>query len=539
MENAPRIRPTWWHVFVADLRVRVSRFRFLGKFRFIMPFLLVIIFFIQFILTVVLTGITESGSVYDIAQYFPDYLFKAEAAIISFLIFLGFNSSVGYFATHTEKSELEVVSSSPISTRSYLFGKFLSIQINNLVFIPVIIFGHFQIARLAGVPINWFYLIFYSLAITVLYFSLCWLGLTIGPRMVVKTANQNKKMRRRIDKTTWITIIVSLQFTITLILAIILDANIFRKIFIYLPHGWYAILGSESFLSSIITLVPSLFGLLAIAFGSIFVVITHYRLKYSLDLENFEAITGDKSMKTHTPKLLKFIDKLKLPYNYSFRTFYLMNYRQTIMNRIVDYIFVLATIGIIIVGLLFDQYNWSAYVFFGAVGVAAFSIFYSAIDGVQLLFGGRNTFLVSQSAPKGIRKMLIGKVMQMLYSYTIQYICIFILLMVFQTNRLNAFLMSVAIITATFNGLTLGLLSLSIAPFFETSDISSNPLRGLQLTLPLNISFVYTGGIIYGFYLAFWPQLDWLLFLLLIVFELVSGIGYLLLADKLFQRFQP
>ena len=205
----------------------------------------------------------------------------------------------------------------------------------------------------------------------------------------------------------------------------------------------------------------------------------------------------------------------------------------------VDYIFILATIGILIVGLLFDQYNWSAYVFFGAIGVAGFSIFYSAIDGVQLLFGGRNTFLVSQSAPKGIRKMLIGKVMQMLYSYSIEYICLFILLMVFQTNKLHAFLMSITIVAATFNGLTLGLLSLSIAPFFETSDIASNPLRGLQLTLPLNISFVITGAIVVGFYYAFWPHLSWLLFLLLFLFELLSGIGYLFLADKLFQRFQP
>ncbi|MHA1924113.1 MAG: hypothetical protein ACTSVP_13655 [Candidatus Heimdallarchaeota archaeon] len=539
MEKASRTRPAWWHVFVADLRIRVSRFRFLGKFRFIMPFLLVIIFFIQFILFVALNAITESSTISEIALYFDDYLFKAEVAIIAFLIFLGFNSSVGYFASHTEKSELEVISSSPISTRSYLFGKFLSVQLNNLIFIPVIIFGHFQISRLAGIPINWFFLIFYALTITVLYFALTWLGLTLGPRFVVKTANQNKKMRRRLDKTSWISIIVSLQFTITLILAIILDKDIFQKVFYYLPHGWYAIVGSQAFTGPTITLIPSLFGLLALAFGSIFVLITHFRLKYSLDLENFEALTGDKSMKTHTPFALKIIDKLKLPYNYSFRTFYLLNYRKTIMNRIVDYVFILATIGIIIVGLLFDQYDWSTYVFFGAIGVAAFSIFYSAIDGVQLLFGGRNTFLVSQSAPKGIRKMLIGKVMQMLYSYSIEYICIFILLMVFQTNRLHAFLMTITIIAATFNGLTLGLLSLSIAPFFETSDISSNPLRGLQLTLPLNISFVYTGGIIYGFYIAFWPQLGWLLFLLLFIFELASGIGYLFLADRLFRRFQP
>jgi hypothetical protein len=504
-----------------------------------MPFLLVIIFFIQFILTVILYSISESSTVSQIALYFDDYVFKVEAAIIAFLIFLGFNSSVGYFASHTEKSELEVISSSPISTRSYLFGKFLSIQLNNLIFVPVIIFGHFQISRLAGIPINWFFMIFYAIVISVLYFALCWLGLTLGPRMVVKTANQNKKMRRRIDKTTWISIFVSLQFTIVLILAIVLDKDIFQKVFTYLPHGWFAILGSEVFNSSAITLIPSLFGLLALAFSSIFVVLTHFRLKYSLDLENFEALTGDKSMKTHTPFLLKFIDKLKLPYNYSFRTFYLMNYRQTIMNRIVDYIFILATIGILIVGLLFDQYNWSAYVFYGAIGVAGFSVFYSAIDGVQLLFGGRNTFLVSQSAPKGIRKMLIGKVMQMLYSYGIEYICLFILLMVFQTNKLHAFLMAITIIAATFNGLTLGLLSLSIAPFFETSDISSNPLRGLQLTLPLNISFVYTGAIVAGFYYAFWPNLGWLLFLLLFIFELLSGIGYLFLADRLFQRFQP
>ncbi|MHA1125516.1 MAG: hypothetical protein ACTSO7_04225 [Candidatus Heimdallarchaeota archaeon] len=539
MEGTSKIRPSWWHVFVADLRIRVSRFRFLGKFKFIMPFLLVIIFFIQFILFIALNAISESSTMSELALYFDDYLFKVEASIISFLIFLGFSSSVSYFATHTEKSELEIISSSPISTKSYLFGKFLSIQINNLIFIPVIIFGHFQIGRLAGIPINWFYLIFYALAISVLYFSLCWLGLTIGPRFVVKTANQSKEMGRRMDRTTLFNLFVALQFTISLILVIVLDADLFRRIFIFLPQGWFAVLGSETFLSTNITLIPSLFGLLAIAFGSIFVVITHFRLKYSLDLENIASLTGGKSMKTHTPKALKIIDKLKLPYNYSFRTFYLINYRKSIVNRIVDYIFILATIGIIIVGLLFDQYDWSTYVFFGAIGVAAFSIFYAAIDGVQLLFGGRNTFLVSQSAPNGIRKMLSGKVMQMLYTYSIEYICIFILLMVFQTNKLNAFLMTATIIAATFSGLTLGLLSLSIAPFFETSDISSNPLRGLQLTLPLNVSFVYTGGIIVGFYMAFWPHLSWLLFLLLLIFEVASGIGYFFLADKLFQRFQP
>ena len=539
MDKVARTKPSWWCVFIADLRIRVSRFHFLGKFRYIMPFLLVILFLIQFIVMIILYRVSEGKVISEIALYFDDYLFKVEASIISFLIFLGFNSSVGYFASHTEKSELEIISSSPISTRSYLFGKFLGIQLNNLIFIPVIIFGHFEISRLAGIPINWFYLIFYSITITVLYFALCWLGLTIGPRYVVKTANSNKRTGRRLDITTWISLIVSLQFTISLILAFVLDANLFQKIFTYLPQGWFAKVGAEAFNGPAITLVPSLFGLLALAFGSIFVVITHFRLKYSLDLENFEALTGNKSMKTHTPYTLKIIDKLKFPYKFSFRTFYLLNYRKTIMNRIIDYIFILSTIGIIIVGLLFDQYDWSTYVFYGAIGVASFSIFYSAIDGLQLLFGSRNTFLVSQSAPNGIRKMLIGKVLQTLYSYSIEYICLFILLMVFHANKLNAFLISVTIIVATFNGLTLGLLSLSIAPFFETSDISSNPLRGLQLTLPLNISFVFTGGLIAGLTLALWPNLIWLLILLLMIFEVGTGIGYLFLADKLFQRFQP
>ncbi len=532
-----KVHPQWWYVFLADLRVRTSRFRFLGKFRFVLPFSMIILFIIQFILVITSEFSTEFSDTFSVI--INEGAFIAETIITAFIIFTAFNSSISYFGQNTTVEELELISGSPISTRAYLFGKYLSMQINYLIFVPFIMIAQVEVAKLAGIGINWFYLFFHFAALTVLFFSLSWLGLTLGPKAVFNIDKQRKgqKGTRNIGSLL-LSLLVVLQFFIPIILALVLTPEQFEIGFTYVPTGWFAKLAQEIFFSQSIDLIPSMFGLLAIFFGSIFLVIAYFRTNFSLNLENFEALTGEVSTNSKTPIAVKFIDKLPLPHKYSIKTFYLLNKRKNSLNRIVDIGFIIGLIGITIVGFIYDQYDWSNYIFIGAIVVGFFMLTISSTEGLQILFGGKNTFLVCQSAPNGIRKMLIGKTIQVLFSYAIEILCVTILLLIFHNDKLNAILLILAIICGAFNGLMTGLLSLSVAPFFETTDITSNPIRGLQIALPLNINIFLVGGIIIILVLIFQTIPFWVLFLILAVVFTGLGMTYFIIAEKLLLRFQ-
>jgi len=137
-----KVHPQWWYVFLADLRVRTSRFRFLGKFRFVLPFTMIILFIIQFILVITSELSTEFTDIFS--TIINEGAFMAETIIAAFIIFTAFNSSISYFAQNTTMEELELISGSPISTRSYLFGKYLSMQINYLIFVPFIMIAQVE-----------------------------------------------------------------------------------------------------------------------------------------------------------------------------------------------------------------------------------------------------------------------------------------------------------------------------------------------------------------------------------------------------------
>ncbi|MHA1557556.1 MAG: hypothetical protein ACTSPM_11560, partial [Candidatus Heimdallarchaeota archaeon] len=182
-------------------------------------------------------------------------------------------------------------------------------------------------------------------------------------------------------------------------------------------------------------------------------------------------------------------------------------------------------------GFIYDQYDWSNYIFVGAIVVGFFMLTISSTEGLQILFGGKNTFLVCQSAPNGIRKMLVGKTIQVLFSYAIEILCVAILLLIFHNDRLDAILLLLTIICGAFNGLMTGLLSLSVAPFFETTDITSNPIRGLQIALPLNINIFLVGGIVIILVLIFQTIPFWVLFLILAVVFTGLGMIYFIIAE--------
>ena len=532
-----KVHPQWWYVFLADLRVRTSRFRFLGKFRFVLPFTMIILFIIQFILVITSELSTEFTDIFS--TIINEGAFMAETIIAAFIIFTSFNSSISYFAQNTTMEELELISGSPISTRSYLFGKYLSMQINYLIFVPFIMIAQVEAARLAGMSINWFYLFFHFIALSVLFFSLSWLGLTLGPKAVFNVDKQKKGQRGTRDiRMMLLSLLVVFQFFIPIILAFFLTPEQFEIGFTYVPTGWFAKLSREIFLSQSIDLIPSIFGLLSILFGSIFLVLAYFRTNYSLNLENFEALTGQVSSNSKTPFAVKIIDKLPLPHKYSIKTFYLLSSRKNSLNRFVDISFVIGLISVTILGFIFQQYDWSNYIFLGAIVVGFILLTVSSTEGLQMLFGGKNTFLVSQSAPNGIRKMLIGKIIQLLFSYVIEIVCIAILLLIFHNNKLDAVLLILTIICGAFNGLMTGILSLSVAPFFETTDITSNPIRGLQIALPLNINLFLVGGIVIILVLIFQTIPFWVLFIILAIVFTGLGIIYFIIAEKLLLKFQ-
>ena len=530
--------PNWWYVFLADLRVRVSRFRFLKRFRYILPFVMLILFVTQFIILLTIEPSTTSDLIPDFQGFLDTWLFKIETIAISFLIFVAFNSSMSYFAQYTQISELEIISGSPISTRSYLFGKFLSLQVNNAIFTPFLMLAHLEIARLGGATVNWWYFIFYFIVISVLFYSISWLGITLGPKAVFKIKDGEDKQRNKNIIPLWVSIVIALTFFVPIILAFILTPAQYELGFTFLPQGWFAILARGIFNTNTINLIPILFGLLTLLFSGIFLIFAYFRTNYNLNLENYEALSGSGSAKAKTPYILKILDKIPFPYNYSMRAFYLINSRKRTLTQLVDIFFLIAVVGIIISGFIFPDIDWSTYILYGSLGVGFFLFATASTDGLQILFGGKNTFLICQSAPKGIRKMLFGKVIQLMISNAVQYLGLALLLLIFHTNKLQAILVAILIFCAIFNGLTTGFLSLSIAPFFETSDITSNPIRGLQVALPLNINITIVGGLsaIVLFLLGF--EFIWVVFIILIFYFLLSGMGYLLLAQKLLQRFE-
>ncbi len=532
-----KVHPQWWYVFLADLRVRTSRFRFLGKFRFALPFIMIVLFIIQFILVITSKFNTEFTDMFSFLL--TEGAFMVETIIAAFVIFTAFNSSISFFGQNTTMEELELISGSPISTRSYLFGKYLSMQINYLIFVPFIMIAQVEVAKLAGMDINWFYLFFHFIVISVLFLSLSWLGLTLGPKVVFNIDKQRKGQKGARDiRSISLSMLVVFQFFIPIILAFLLTPEQFEIGFTYVPTGWYAKLAREIFFSRSIEIIPSVYGLLALLFGSLFLVVAYFRTNYSLNLENFEALTGGGSSNSKTPFVVKVIDKLPLPHKYSIKTFYLLSSRKNSLNRLVDIAFIIGLIGITIVGFLFEQYDWSKYVFLGAVVIGFILLTVSSTGGLQILFGGKNTFLVCQSAPNGIRKMLIGKIIQLLFSYTIEILSVAILLLIFHNSKLDALLLILVIICGAFNGVMTGVLSLSIAPFFETTDITSNPIRGLQIALPLNINMFLVGGIVIILVLIFQTIPFWLLFLILALIFVGLGIIYFIIAEKFLLRFQ-
>ncbi|MFW9923045.1 MAG: hypothetical protein ACFFDW_07120 [Candidatus Thorarchaeota archaeon] len=537
-EKAEKTRPQWWYVFLSDLRVRVSRFRFLKQFRYFLPFLLFILFFLQFFLMLLTTN--DQILIEDFTTFSANWLFKIEVCITAFIIFIGFNSSLSYFAQNTEMSELEIISGSPISTRSYLFGKYMSLQTNNIFLTPILFIGHYQLSRMSGATINWWFLSFYFILITILFFSVSWLGITLGPKAVfnMKQQQEGKKDRRRM-RTILLNLVVAIQFFVPLVLAFFLTPEQFELGFKFLPYGWFAEVGQAIYSTTTIDLIPTIFGLLTLLFSSIFVFVAFIRTNFSLNIENFESLMGDTGGKTRTPKAMKLIDKLPIPYKYSVRAFYLLDYRKNSFNRLVDYFFVLIGIGVIILGFVYPELDWSLYVFTGSLIAGLLLTAMASTEGLQILFNGKNTFLVCQSAPKGIRKLLYGKTIQVFMNYFIEFLVIAIVLLIFHTNKLNAILIAIMILCSIFSGLSIGIFSLSIAPFFETADITANPLRGLQIALPMNINFMATAGIVVLLVYLFHSIGYWLIFLILPFYFIGIALLFIYFAEKLLIRFQP
>jgi hypothetical protein len=503
-----------------------------------MPFIILGLISIQFIaLLIYARNITEP--LYDnLDVLIEDWLLKIDAIASAFVLFMAFNSSIDYFTRYTEISEIELISGSPISSRSYLFGKFLSIQLNNFVFIPIIILLHIELAIFAAIKINWLYLIFFSVAITILMLAVSWLGITIGPKALFRMKKSGiEDSKKKNPYSFWVGLIIAIQFFVPIICAISLEPDVFDKVFQYIPYGWFGIIGKEIY-NPVISTSALLFGFLAIFFGLIFVIFAFYKTRFSLNLEDFEAVASKGITKNITPWGLRVINKIPLPHKYSIKTFYLINQRKSLFNRISDIFFALVTIGVFVLGFVIKSIDWSTYVFYGSIAIGYFLMTYASIDGIQILLGGKNVFLISKSAPKGIRKMFLGKIMQIMISYTIEIICLCILLFTFHQNRIIAFLMILTVISAIFNGIVIGFFALSIAPFFETADLTSNPLRGLQLALPMNLSMGIIAGVVITVSTFLGFDYIWLMLLILIIYYLLSGIGLFFAAEKLIQRYE-
>lgn len=531
--------PKWWYVFLADLRVRVSRFRFLGPFRYVLPFLAQILVLFQFFF---LLFFSSSDSSSPLIANFPTFLenwfFKIETIITSFLILMAFSSSIGHFTRNTKLTELELVSSTPISTRSYLFGKFLSLQLNSIIFLFIFLLGHLELGRIGGVSVNWWYFILHFLAISLLYLSVSWLGITIGPK-AVSQMDEEKGTTQPKGLSWWLGLLVTIQFLLPLILAFLLSSEQYQTIFSFIPTGWFALVAKEIFSSQSIQVIPSLFGLLAILFSLVFIVIAYFRTNYTLNLDDFESLSGTEQINIETPRAVKLLERLPLPYMFSIKAFYLINHRKRTFARFRDILILLLVVAVIVLGVVFNQWDWSMYIFYGAIAIGFLLLSQASIEGLQILFGSRNTFLLCQSAPKGIQKMLVGKMIQVLLGNVKEYLALLLLLLIFHTDKLIAILLVLVIICGTFNGLAVGLFALSIAPFFESADITSNPLRGLQLSLPMNFNFLFTSGAVAFGILLLWPTYDWLFLISFCGYFLLTGIVIFKLAERMFQRFEP
>ncbi|MBD3192012.1 MAG: hypothetical protein GF308_15300 [Candidatus Heimdallarchaeota archaeon] len=539
MKKGKITMPKWWYVFLSDLRIRVSRFRFLGPFRYVLPFLAQILVLIQFLFLLFFASSDSSSPLFpDFSSFLENWLFKIETIITSFLILMALSSSISNFTRTTKLTELELVSSTPISTRSYLFGKFLSLQLNNLILLLFFLLIHLELGRIAGIPLNWWYYIIHFIAISLLYLSISWLGITLGPK-TVSQMDQEKGATKSKGLSWWSGLLVTLQFLLPLILAFILPPDQFQTIFSFIPTGWFAFVAKEIFTSQTIQVIPSLFGLLAIVFSLIFVVVAHFRTNYTLDLDDFESLSVTEQIDIETPRTVKILERLPLPYMFSIKAFYLLNHRKRSFARIWDIFILLVVVAVIVLGFVFSQWNWSMYLFYAAIAVGFLLLSQASIEGLQILFGSRNAFLLCQSAANGIQKMLVGKMIQVLLGNVKEYLALLLLLLIFHTDKLIAILLVFTIICATFNGLAVGLFALSIAPFFESADITSNPLRGLQLSLPMNFNFLFTSGAIALGLLLFWPTLDWLFLIILSGYFLLTGIGIFKLAELLFKRFEP
>lgn len=531
--------PKWCHVFKADLKIRVSRFRFLGKFRYALPFLPLVLFLVQFAIVFIYPINTNSFLSVELASLLKEAIFQINAVFIGVVILISFNSSLNYFASYTEPAELEIISSSPISTRSYLVGKYITSMINNFILIPVIMLGQLELARLAGLTLHWLYFLIYLIAITILVFSLSWIAITIAPRAVhrLKSTNNNQRQNNRIIPL-WVGLLVLIQFVAPFICGTFLSKELFRKIFIFIPHGWFAETATYMFEAETIQLSPILFGLGAIIFSLIFVVISFFTTNFNLNLEDYEKITHKTKTDVSLPRLLPLFEKIPLPYKYSAKAFYLDNYRKRSFDWIMDIFYFLAFVGIIVARFVFPYYNWSLIFIYAAFFFSIFKNSVAAMDGMQLLFGAKNTFLLAQSAPNGIRKMLAGKFIQSLLSNLKTIIPAGIIVIVFVDNKLLATLFAFVFLAATFNGLAVGLFGLSIAPFFETSDITSNPIRGFQLMIPLNVNITLGAGVL-GVAIPFlWETVAWLVPLIALVYLIIGGIIAFLFAEKLLKRFE-
>jgi hypothetical protein len=407
------------------------------------------------------------------------------------------------------------------------------------MFIPIIILLHIELAIFAAIEINWLYLFFFSVAIIILMLSVSWLGITIGPKALFRMKKSNTEdPKKKNAYPFWVGLIIAIQFFAPMICAITLTPNMFERIFQYTPYGWYGIIGKEIFNPTVSNSLALLFGFLALLFGSIFIIFAYYRTRFSLNLEDFEVVASKGITKNITPWGLRILDKIPLPHKYSIKTFYLINQRKSLFNRISDIFFVLVTIGVFVLGFVIKSINWSTYVFYGSIAVGYFLMTYASIDGIQILLGGKNVFLISKSAPKGIRKMFLGKIMQIMISYIIEILCLGILLFTFHQDKIIALLMIITVISAIFNGIVVGLFALSIAPFFETADLTSNPLRGLQLAMPMNLSMGIIAGVVITVITYLGIDYLWLILLILIIYYLLSGIGIFFSAEKLIQRYE-
>jgi hypothetical protein len=411
--------------------------------------------------------------------------------------------------------------------------------LNTIIVIPFIVLGQLEIARVIGNPLHWWYFLLYIVAISVLYFSCSWLGLTLAPRLVYSASRfeKGKQMKRMSVTSILLNLVLVIQTIVPFILTLFLDSKLYQQIFIYTPHGWFAILGEAMFNNTIIVWRATLFGLGAILFSCLFLILSYYRTNFSLNLEDFESLITESHTEAKKPWSLPLLERLPIPFKSTTKAFVLMENRKRSLGNMMTILVGIVFVAVLILGNVFSCLDWSTYVFVGACVFGLLLFFFSSIEGLQLLFGARNTFLIAQSAPKGIRKMLIGKLLQIIWNSFFDYLCVGILLLVFHMDKLVAVLLTIGIIVLSWNGLALGVLALSFAPFFEMADITSNPVRGLQITLPTNANLMITGSLLILFISIFGFQRLAIVITIAISYLILFTVFYYLLAERLLLKF--